>query len=290
MKLDTIVVGMDFSPASLAAAEWAMRKLPAGSRFVLLHTVSAPTLPTFLHGVLDAPDGLPQRREEALGRLRELAAALPDDEVHMEVAVGKAAAEIVAAAERLGADLILLGPHGQRFTPWDALGSVAEEAVRCAHVPVLIGRGLDADGVQRILVGIDEGSADAVLPWAAFLARHFDASLLLVHVLDLGLYGAAATARSPDVLEERQETAQAATRAWLLARAEAGGVDPGVVETRVVFGEPKFEIVRAAEQHEADLILLGNRGPAQVEPGQLGGTAGSVIRGSRLPVLVVTSG
>ncbi|HUH13389.1 MAG TPA: universal stress protein [Longimicrobiales bacterium] len=288
MKVDTVLVGLDFSPASLAAAEWGQRNLPARTRFVLHHTIPVVRPPAFLRHLLPDSAGAPlPRREAAERRLEELADSLPEGEVRTEVTVGRAAEEITETARRVGADLILLGPHGQRYTPWDALGSTAEQVVCCSNVPVLIVRGLTENGVGSILVGLDESSTDRVVAWAAYLSRQLGAKLQFLLVLDLGLYGAAGAAGSPDALDALQGAATEAACAWLTARVESAGLDRDAFEAHVTFGQPKFEIVRAAEEHAADLIVMGNPGPGEVTPAHLGGVAGSVIRGSTLPVLIV---
>jgi nucleotide-binding universal stress UspA family protein len=53
------------------------------------------------------------------------------------LANGAAAFEILAAAERLKADLIVMGTHGRHGLSRMLLGSVADKVVRASTVPVL---------------------------------------------------------------------------------------------------------------------------------------------------------
>jgi nucleotide-binding universal stress UspA family protein len=57
------------------------------------------------------------------------------------LAQGAPAVEVVAAANRVGADLIVMGTHGRQGLGRVFLGSVAEKVVRSSTVPVLTIRG-----------------------------------------------------------------------------------------------------------------------------------------------------
>jgi nucleotide-binding universal stress UspA family protein len=54
--------------------------------------------------------------------------------------IGKPAAEILALAEEVGADLIFIGSHGKTGVERMLLGSVSERVVREAKCPVMIAR------------------------------------------------------------------------------------------------------------------------------------------------------
>ncbi|MFB6217874.1 MAG: universal stress protein [Halobacteriaceae archaeon] len=79
---------------------------------------------------------LREEGEEALAAVRE-AAEEGGVAVETELLEGTPAREIVAAAERTGADLVVMGTHGRGGIDRLLLGSVAERVVRTADVPVL---------------------------------------------------------------------------------------------------------------------------------------------------------
>jgi nucleotide-binding universal stress UspA family protein len=54
-----------------------------------------------------------------------------------EIATGKAAEEVLKAARRLGADLIVMGTQGQRAPRRLFFGSTAESVLRASTIPVL---------------------------------------------------------------------------------------------------------------------------------------------------------
>jgi nucleotide-binding universal stress UspA family protein len=59
------------------------------------------------------------------------------------------------------------------------------------------------------------------------------------------------------------------------------------IETDVAVGDPKEEIIRIAEEWEADLIVLGARGLGKIKRLLLGSVSLAVARHARCPVLVV---
>jgi nucleotide-binding universal stress UspA family protein len=63
--------------------------------------------------------------------------------------------------------------------------------------------------------------------------------------------------------------------------------DVGEVETVVALGTPHVEIVRLAEEHEADLIVMATHGRGYISHAILGSTAERVLRRAPCPVLVV---
>jgi nucleotide-binding universal stress UspA family protein len=289
MKLDRILAAVDFSDSSFAAVEWAMRSLAPEAEFVLFHATADAAPPAFLQHVLPPRDAmLRDLRRDAEARLRQFAAALPAGRLETDIAAGRAAEVIARAALRADADIVLVGPHPRRLGAYDSATGTAEELVRCCGVPVIVARGAAADGVGRIIASVDDSILTRrVLEWAAFLSRRAGAELMLLHVLDLSLYGTARSAGSPDALRELQQGTENATRAWLERLAAEATLDARVT-CRVVFGDPKFEIRAAVEEHAADLLIMGSRGAAEVGPAHLGGVARAVLGGVDCAVLVVT--
>jgi nucleotide-binding universal stress UspA family protein len=83
------------------------------------------------------------REAEALAMKRlheDVAAHLGGIEHEFVVTTGDTASKIVEIAQRLQADLIIMGTHGRRGLPRVLLGSVAERVLREAPCPVLVTR------------------------------------------------------------------------------------------------------------------------------------------------------
>ena len=139
MSGGTLLVPVDFSSAQdtlLAhACEWA---LAYDMDVVLAHAVEVEGVPDVygLRSDPPAPDALADRARTAL---REPADALRDRglDVRVEVRAGPAAAEVLDAADALGADLLAIATHGRSGLDRVLMGSVAERVLRQAPCPVL---------------------------------------------------------------------------------------------------------------------------------------------------------
>lgn len=132
-----IVIGVDFSPASQHALEVARTRFP-GAKLRLVHVTDArvTATPDLMGGVTPAvPDpGLLQTLEDA--DAQRLSGTLQGNE-ESEQLVGDPVTGILEAAERWGADLIIVGTHAQGALEHFFLGSSAEKIVARSPIPVL---------------------------------------------------------------------------------------------------------------------------------------------------------
>ncbi len=137
-----ILAAVDFSPASTSVLA-ALRRMAAAfsARVFLVHV--APPDPAFV-GYEAGPDAVRgQVAAEHRARhqqLQELAAGLRGDGVDVTALMlqGATVATLLAQAERLEADLVVLGSHGHRPIYELLVGSVAEGVVRAGKLPVLL--------------------------------------------------------------------------------------------------------------------------------------------------------
>lgn len=201
-----------------------------------------------------------------LARLRE--AGL---HVHEEVAVRAPADLVVETAQRMGAELIVIG-GGRRTTVrrWMA-PSVAEAIVRRAFVPVWVARGRPAVGLP-VLCPVDlSPQSELGLASAVRMARLLDAPLRVMTVVS-----------EPPSAEERE--AEDARRGIdeLLDDHAIEGLDVDVV---VVRGVPAERIVEAS--NEAGLLVVGSRGFDPLVPKWLGPVTTRALRSSRCSVLAI---
>lgn len=135
--------------------------------------------------------------------------------------------------------------------------------------------------MERILVSVDDSErADAVVRQAAALALAFDADLEVVHaVLVPTRIRSATAAGDPDGVDARQAIAEQAA-----AKARTFGA-PRVTH-RVVTGDVGPAICAAAEEGDADLIVLGSRGHGPVMGAILGSVTQHVTAHAPCSVLV----
>jgi nucleotide-binding universal stress UspA family protein len=138
-----ILVATDFSPASDAALEEALRlSRESGADLYVFHAYETPS------SVANAPAGLYAEVAQAVrtlseAKLEELARRMSGRGANLRPVLrrGVPEVEIVRAADREGVDLIVMGTHGRRGASRLFLGSVAARVVATASRPVLTIRG-----------------------------------------------------------------------------------------------------------------------------------------------------
>lgn len=137
--------------------------------------------------------------------------------------------------------------------------------------------------IVRVVVGVD--FSDPSLHAVRWAARHFAprAELILVHVLQLPSDPLSFGDR-PAQRERVIETARAG--AAIRLRELTDTVATGLVSSQIRVGTPDEEIVRVAEEFEADLIVVGRREGRAGVGGWVGSTAQRVLRRSSVPVLL----
>ncbi len=123
-------------------------------------------------------------------------------------------------------------------------------------------------------------------PAALLIAEKFEANLLLVYVEEDRLppfAGELGTVRVGDILDMHRE--RAAKELDKLGEAQFG--DRVEYETIVVPGVPHREVVRIAEEREADLIVIATHGRGFISHALFGSTTERVVRRASCPVLTV---
>lgn len=122
--------------------------------------------------------------------------------------------------------------------------------------------------------------------YALAVAARANARLTVVHAVEPLLAQAAATTFSDNYLHEIRDELQAFT--------SRPGPEPGAwmaPPTLVVsVGEPWKQILRTADTHGADLVVMGTQGLGGVRRMVFGSTADRVLRASAVPVLVIPRG
>ena len=137
-----ILYATDFSaasrPARAVACEWAQRDR---ARVLILHVLTPPS--PFVGGGRPAPasylDLLAAARHDAHRRLAALLARTRAAGIRVETKLveGAPGMEIVKAAGRWHADVVVIGTHGRTGVSRFLLGSVAEQVVTRSARPVL---------------------------------------------------------------------------------------------------------------------------------------------------------
>lgn len=295
-----LLVPLDGSEAGELALPWAAR-LARRREAVVVLAEAVPLLPVVSGGPmgeLDLSDmyesTLIEEREAAatyLGGVRERLVA-DGLEVETVVRVGGAGSTILDLADELGIEAVVMATHGRGGLSRMVLGSVAEQVIQQATVPVLLVRAQEGvvrrpPALTRLLVPLDgSGLAERALGVAGQIADR-DAKIVLVRAAELPRSGPG-RARSWTTVVDR-EGLHAATE--YLHRVASVLTATGLrVQQDARCGDPAEQILTAAVEHDADLIVMvthGRTGPARW---WLGSVADAVVRRADRPVLLVSAG
>lgn len=259
MPLRRLLVAVDFSPASLAAAQWATSALAPKADVVLVHAVDVPTPPGFLKSLFSAIDQVQASAVPgAHVRLVQLRETLNLPNATLDVRTGRAFKAVSAACLEHDAGLLVIGPHGDRTGLGRLLGSTAERAVREAAIPVLVTAGGEHGRPKRIVVAVDDSPAGRhALRWAADLARTLEAELIAVNVVDALLAGAVARGGSAREREKALAELRQASEQWLQEATMGLGLPAGPLRLIVRAGHPADEVVNTAREVQADVLVIG---------------------------------
>ena len=198
---------------------------------------------------------------------------------------GNAAWQIAAAARQFKADRILLGTRSRSKLSKLLLGSVAEQVLRSANLPVItVGpeARLPVDyGEQQVVVHAttlrETSRASAAL--ACWMAAILKAKLLLLHALppaDEMEKNGIPTGMDSAAMDELRTMA-----------AEIGAECGALVEPVVVYGNPSIEILATASERDARLIVLAATHRSSLENLTRDRTVYRVLAHARCPVLTL---
>jgi nucleotide-binding universal stress UspA family protein len=199
--------------------------------------------------------------------------------------------EILAQADRLPADLVVLGTHGRSGFERLFLGSVAEKVLRKSRRPVMIVPAGAPDAMPRgplpftrILCAVDfSASSKLALDYAMTLAGEADATLTLLHVVEVVPH-----------FHEFSPPASVDITAWSEdARTRLRALVPEsvrsccTVKEAVAIGKPSREILQFAAERDIDLIVMGVQGRGAADLLLFGSTTHHVVCGATCPVLTL---
>ena len=297
LTIKNILCPVDLSPTSRRALEYATAlsaAYQATLRVVEVIDSSMPPIPrgTWLPQPLSA-----DMRQAYLDELRDFIAPAagrgpgPD----AQIVEGVVVTEVLREAERLPANLVVMGTHGRGGFERLVLGSVTEKVLRKAKCPILtVPAGLPplSGGLTpfpSIICAFDFSRASThALMYAWSLARDTTGRLTVLHVVEWP-QGDAHVGEAPLDVEALPGGLGFDVRRQLHEAMPKGELATGPIEEVVACGKPSLEILRLASEHPTGLIVLGVHGRGVVDLALFGSTTHRVIREARCPVLTVRS-
>lgn len=143
MRVEDVLVAVDFSPNSLKAVEFATSLVDTDGEIYLLHVVDSDFLERVSsEGFSDLESAALRMKESADVKLREIAeqfSRVDGPRIETIAVIGKPFAEILRVANDLDFQFIVMGVRGRRGRDVEELlfGSTAEKVVRASKVPVI---------------------------------------------------------------------------------------------------------------------------------------------------------
>lgn len=131
------------------------------------------------------------------------------------------------------------------------------------------------DGSDHAERGIDHGLE---------VASRYDATLHLLSVTDETIYGKAPGLSSYELFLDEVAADAAKDLEGVVEEAEAQGVDATMAVLR---GTPHDVILEYVDDHNIDLVIMGKRGAAGVDPPHMGSVTDRVVSECNVPVVPV---
>ncbi len=143
------------------------------------------------------------------------------------------------------------------------------------------------NGIKKILVPTDLSDQSlAAIESARMIAGQFGATLTLMYVVDnlpVLTYPLPVDFNTEKIFADSIETAKMELKLFVAEKLN----DDESIERVVALGAPHDEIVRYAEEHAIDLIVIATHGRTGLRHVLLGSVAERVVRHSTVPVMTV---
>lgn len=245
-----------------------------------------------------ADDGEPDAiARGAESYLKLQAKALQERGVRIKTVVepGKPADAILAAASRIGADMIAMATHRHHMIERGILGSVTDSVLRSSTLPVLA---VNPDGdhisspkpatPSTLIVPLDGSQlAEESIPIALAIAAACEAKIIFIRAVHLPGYavsgpGAEFYGMDFGVAGQRDEARKYLAK--FVAQAESKGIE---ATAHAALGNAAGRILEDTRSVPDAMIVISSHGRGGFKRMMLGSVADKIIRASHHPVLVL---
>lgn len=183
---DRIVVGVDFTEVSLAAAQWVGRHLARDATLTLVHVIPPPSPNVLRIRSVPMPDRngrLRARIQSMYGALHGLARVVGGTTTGVEVRVGDPAVQLPAYADMVDADLLVVAGNSVFHVAPRQGTATTDRLLRQLVRPGLIARNLQS-ALKTVLVALSDDGAASVLDVARMVAAPSGARVVELRLAD----------------------------------------------------------------------------------------------------------
>ena len=302
--------GSEYSDAALEDLKWA--GVPGDSEILIVSVadllMSSPDLAEALRQALPSrriaseltkaqthAERVTEEAEEAVARAQSRVRQMfPDAKIGTEVKVGSPAWELIDAADKWNADLIVVGSHGRSALQRLFLGSVSKKVVTDSRCSVRVARPhgrTDVDGPLRLVVGVD-GSAAAEQAIYAIGQRSWpdgtEVRLIAADDSRPPTQIASRLPRATAMINEyyrNRESNVSAMLEWAMRELNAVGLKTSSITEK---GDPQKILLGESEKWGADCIFVGTRDfKGAFERFRLGSVSTAIVTNAHCSVEVV---
>ena len=306
MLFHRIVIGVDFSTASLNAVRWVATRFAPRATLFLAHVIPRPHVPTFLRAHAQAARSRASEEPTLYPGLSGFADLAGASRAEVTVRYGQPATELATLAREVEADLICVGRSSKRRGTARFGATTPQRLLERTNLSVLLVPGSAPRArPTTLLAAVSDGAeAPAILRSAGALAHAWDARVDVLHAVDAGILamtaaadeacshgptgaGAPALDRMPHGDRIRQ-----VTDAWLARRSAEVPLLHGRTTTIAHIGDAAEAIVGRAARSHPDLIVMGRRiesPAADRDEGCVGSATRLITWAAPCPVLVMGS-
>lgn len=260
--------------------------LPRGTTMNLMHVVEVPTLMNQFTRAIPV-DWKRQARANAHKLINRLTPPLSGQglEIRSFVKVGRPGPTLLNTVERMGIDLTVVTPHGSSRLAKFLLGSVTEMLL--GEMPSSV-----RQGEMTIVLAMDfSKDAKTAAKFLLKLCLPPRARIILLHVeetLDAVLDRMSRMdTRLPPAIEKAKRERKRQTLLMLDLFGRQLAQRGFIVDKMLGEGTPAAQILRVADRHRADLIVMGSKGLTGLERYLLGSVSRKVARHALCSVLVI---
>ncbi len=218
---------------------------------------------------------------------------------------GNPAQKLISLASKRGAyEMIIVGTHGRTGLKRLILGSIAEEVVRNARIPVMT---IGPEAQKHASKFLNHSSIKVLVPtsltpnslpaekYALDLAKRLGAEVVFLHCMFEGLHPVLQTALSVprpkaallSLLNETKETCLQQLRLKVQKASKIGVLASYSLDEKTV--NSGDAVLKKASLSNASLIVMGTHGHSLISGAFFGRTARDAILGAAVPVITVRS-
>ena len=223
-------------------------------------------------------------------------ASNPTATVKPVILSGKPAKEIIAYTEQNDVRLIIMASHGRSGIKTWAMGSVANNVLERASVPILLVRAktpcTEESGEKlfsRILIPLDGSeNGEAALAHIQELSNELQTEVTLLQVVaDCKHVHTIGGQNIVRFTKEQMESTKTRTIQYLEEICQKLTNTKAVTKCEVHVGEAAEEIIKFADKMDVSLVALSHKGHTGLGSSFMGGVAHKILHSGNKPVLLV---